>query len=237
MKELQKMVEQLRDITNHYATLINSGTPFSVAYSDEKKICTLLDKLIVQVKPYSDNLSTNLTDVRNNLFIHNTNGFIAINSFRFGSLRTIISYLRSTDFICNFARYINTPWDDINQSMEKILKDASCAKDRLDFNQVGVTCRETYILLAKKVYNPDIHKEFSAKNVSDTDAKGMLGAYLTYHSQNDKLKKYVQEAVALAETVTHMKMEDYQRMNSLVIAIVSLVGIVNNIEEGGKRKI
>ena len=171
-----------------------------------------------------------------NLFIQNQNGFIALNPFRFGSLRTIINYLRSMDFICNFARYINTPWEDINQSVQKILEDASCAKDRLEFNQVGVACRETYILLAKKVYNYDIHKDFSIKNISDSDAKGMLSAYLTYHSQNDKLKKYVQEAVALAETVTHMKTDDYQRMNSLVIAVVSLVGIINNIE-GGKRNI
>ena len=67
MKELQKTVEQLRDITNHYATLINSGMPFVVAHNDKKQIGTLLDKLIMQVKPYSNNLSTNLTDVMNNL--------------------------------------------------------------------------------------------------------------------------------------------------------------------------
>ena len=47
--------------------------------------------------------------------------------------------------------------------------------------------------------------------------------------QNDELKKYSLDAVKLAETVTHMKTTDKKRLNALVIAVISVVGIVSII--------
>ncbi len=57
----------------------------------------------------------------------------------------------------------------------------------------------------------------------------MLEAYLIAKAKNDKVKEYVKSAVNLAETVTHMKTEDNERLNALVIAVVTLVGLISNI--------
>ena len=60
-------------------------------------------------------------------------------------------------------------------------------------------------------------------------AKGMLTAYFNYKLQGQSLITYANEAVKLAETVTYMKTEDIKRVQSLVIAVTSLVGIVNSV--------
>lgn len=57
----------------------------------------------------------------------------------------------------------------------------------------------------------------------------MLDAYFTAKAQNKKVKHYAEAAVDLAETVTHIKTEDKERLNTLVVAVVSLTGLVSNI--------
>ena len=184
--------------------------------------------MITQVTLFSAHISQSLREIYSNLYI-NYNGCVYFNSFNFGGLGRILNYLSSKDFICNFAKYITTPWEDINDSLSLLLEKASTAKNRLEYNQAGVTARELYILLAKKVYDKDIHSGIDGKKISEADAKGMLEAYLISKAQNEKVRKYVEAAVNLAETVTHLKTEDKERLNTLVVAVVTLVGLVNNL--------
>lgn len=237
MLELQKTVAQITKIREYYRVKINEALPMTppmtippvvIAPNDFHCLNGLLQKLVTQLKPFSINLAQSLTDIHNKLCI-NYNNLFYFNTFSFGALGTILNYLSSKDFVCNFAKYIITPWDDVNESLALLLETASTAKNRLEYNQVGVTARELYIMLAKKVYNKDIHKDFADKEISEADAKGMLDAYFTSKVQNKKVKNYAEAAVNLAETVTHIKTEDKERLNTLVIAVVNLTGLVNNI--------
>lgn len=227
MTKLQIFASQLNDIVMHYARQINNGAYVMVCKKDVDTFYNLLDNLTTQVKSYSEFLANSLTDIRRNLFI--IQGVITFNPFRFGSLKTIVQYLLSNDFICNYAKYILTPWKDINEALALLLKDASVAKTRLEFNQVGVTARELYIMLAKKVYiKSDLTSD---KGIGDADAKGMLNTFLQRYQQNEKVKKYCDAAISLAETVTHMKTDDKQRMDTLVTAVVSLIGLINSLHD------
>ena len=229
MKELQKIVNKLKPIINFYADKINSNQFFVVNPKDSNTINQYLDKLIVQVVEYSPNMAQSLKDIRENLFIFQSHG-ISINPFRFGSLLTILGYLSSNDFIGSCFKFISTPWDDVNEAVSKILIDATTIDNRLDYNQVGVAARELYIMLAKKVFDKSIHTSPDGKEISDSDAKSMLEAFLVYNKiQNDETKKFSHDAVKLAETVTHMKTTDKKRLNALVIAVISVVGLINNI--------
>lgn len=232
MKQLQETVSKLSELRNHYASYINNANNWTVHPKDIQSFNTLISNLISQVLPYSPCIANMLIDIRNNLF-QNTQ-VVMFNPFRFGALQTILCYLKSNDFICNTAMYLNTPWNDVNESVRKLLEDTSNASVRLDYNQVGVAAREIYIILAKKVYNPSIHKSEDGKKIGEADAKGMLTAFFNSELQGQSLKNYAIEAVKLAETVTHMKTEDVKRVQSLVIAVTSLVGIVNSVYKENK---
>lgn len=229
MLELQGTVTKLKPIIKFYADKINSNQFFVVHPKDSNTINQYLEKLIVQVVEYSPNLAQSLMDIRQNLFVFQPQG-ITFNPFRFGSLQAILSYLSSNDFIGSCFKFINSPWVDVNEAVKKILIDATTIDNRLDYNQVGVAARELYIMLAKKVFDKSIHTSPHGKEISDSDAKAMLEAFLVYNKiQNDELKKYSLDAVKLAETVTHMKTTDKKRLNALVIAVISVVGIVSII--------
>lgn len=239
MLELQKTVKELTNIHEYYRVKINEAVsltppmtipPVVIAPNDFRCLNRLLQKLIAELKPFSTKLAQSLTDIHNRLYI-NYNSLVYFNTFSFGSLGTILSYLSSKDFICNFAKYIITPWNDINEAVEKLLLDSSSTEGRLDYNKVGVICREIYIMLAQKVYNPEIHKS-KDKTISAADAKGMLEAYLDYKLDDKKLKEYTKSAVALAEPVTHAKSENKVKLDILVSALISLVGIINTIHNG-----
>ena len=183
MLELQKTVAQVTKIREYYRVKINetiplippmSIPPVAIVPDDYRCLNGLLQKLIVQVKPFSANLAQSLMDIHSKLYI-NFNGLVYFNPFRLGELGAILNYLSSKDFICNFAKYIITPWEDVNESLMLFLEASSTAKNRLEYNQVGVTARELYIMLAKKVYDKDIHKDFSDKKISEADAFGMFG--------------------------------------------------------------
>lgn len=232
MKQLQATVSKLSELRNHYASYINNANNWTVNPNDIPAFNSLISNLISQILPYSPCIANMLIDIRNNLFVNGP--IITFNSFRFGSLGTILCYLKSNDFICNTAMYLSTPWIDINESVKKLLEDASKASVRLDYNQIGVAAREVYIMLAKKVYNPAIHKNEDDKKIGEADAKGMLTAFFNYELQGQSLKNYANEAVKLAETVTHMKTEDVKRVQSLIIAVTSLVGIVNSVHKANK---
>lgn len=158
MLVLQKTVTQVAKIHDYYRVKINEAAPFTppisvpqiaIATKDYHSLNSLLQKLIAQLKPFSDSLTQSLTQICSQLYI-NCSGFIYFNPFHFGALGAILNYLSSKDFICNFAKYIITPWEDINESLTLFLEAASTASNRLEYNQVGVTAREIYIMLAKK---------------------------------------------------------------------------------------
>lgn len=163
------------------------------------------------------------------LFIWNSNGTVGINPYRFGKLETVLNYLESSDFVCDFAKYIDTPWSEINSAIRKLLEDSAMASGRLSYNQVGVLGREIYIMLARKVYRPEMS---NGERIGVADAKGMIGNFIQYAligKNYEDLRSYANKAIQLAEHVTHDKTEDELGMESLVTAVIALVSVVNII--------
>lgn len=234
MKELQKINKQLLDIYKYYATMINESRFISVNQKDKLTIENFLNNEIIKIKPYSIYLANALTDVIKNLFVV-TPPIIQINPFRFGTLGTILNYVSSFDFIANYAKYVKTDWEDVNLALQKLLEDSSVANDRLSYNQVGVLGREIYIMLANKVFNKDIHKSLEGIKIGNCDAKGMLEAFFDYKLQQTEMKDFAKSAVKLAEKVVHIKIKNKQLMNTLVIAVVNLISLVNNIYKNNEN--
>lgn len=229
MKDIQAITKKLRKFYQSLAQTINSGFPIAVQPATARTAGMLMQKLQNMVIPYSESGAALLNDIRVNLFIPNPNGIIGVNPFRFGKLDAVLTYLESSDFVCDFAKYVNTPWCDINLSIRKLLTDSANADNRLSYNQVGVIAREIYILLAQKVYRSEMN---DGEEVGPTDTKRMLDNFIKYTlsgSSNEDLRGYASKAVKLAEHVTHAKNEDKAAMDSLVTAVISLVSVINII--------
>lgn len=86
-------------------------------------------------------------------------------------------------------------------------------------------------MLAQKVYSLEIKKATAGRNISPSDAKGMLEAFFDYKSTDADVKKYAKETIKLAEPLTHTKSENVDKMRTLIMAVVCLAGIVNTVFE------
>ena len=174
-----------------------------------------LDQLRQKTRFISPTMSAELADIRQYLFVAQGPGIYIFNISKFGALGVVLRYLQSEEFTCDIARYIRTPWQDINDAIKKLLIDANCVKTRIDYNQVGVAARELFIMLAQKVYSPEV-KQAAGRAISSSDAKGMLEAFFAYKSTDADVKRYAKETIKLAEPLTHTKSEKEEKMKTLI---------------------
>lgn len=232
MKEIKNLTSRLNGFYQSLAQAINRGEAIRLNKSTANNTLTLLGQLKDEVQPYSGVCVQMLEDIYSNLFFVNPDGTLGINAFRFGKLEAVLQYLNSSDFICDFAKYIKTPWEDINHLIRKLLEDSANAADRFSYNQVGVLGREIYILLGTKVYKPEMNNHADGRPIGTADAKGMLESFIEYRlkgKSNEDMRAYADKAVKLAEHVTHAKSEDKKSMETLVTAVIALVALINTI--------
>ena len=229
MTELIKDIQELRRIFDYYRVQINSGNPVNIPQGDIAQMLRLIDQLRRDTVHISPCVSAELKDIEGYLFVTQGPGFTTFNPYRFGALGAALRYLQSDEFACDSARFVRTPWDDVNAALKKLLIDANSVESRLDYNKVGVTARELYIMLAQKVYTSEVRQFAVERRIGPADAKGMLEAFFDYKSTDDDVKRYAKETIKLAEPLTHTKSENEEKLNTLVMAVVCLTGIVNAI--------
>ena len=228
MKEILTITQKIERYYDYYRAQLNAGSPVFVSQVDVNQMLTSIDQLSKKVLIVSPSISTELVDIKQHLFIMQGPGLCSFNISRFGALGVVLRYLQSEDFACDTARFIRTPWQDVNDALKKLLIDANSVNTRIDYNQVGVAAREIFILLAQKVYTPEV-KMAAGKHISSSDAKGMLEAFFDYKSIDEDVKKYAKETIKLAEPLTHTKSENVEKMKTLIMAVICLAGIVNNV--------
>ena len=230
MKDILKDAQELRRFYDYYRAQLNgSRNPVLVPSGDVSLIQRHLDQLHQKTRFISPTMSAELADIRQYLFVAQGPGIYSFNFFKFGSLGVVLRYLQSEEFACDIARYIRTPWQDVNDAIKKLLVDANSVNTRIDYNQVGVAARELFIMLAQKVYSPEVKKATAGRNISLSDAKGMLEAFFDYKSTDADVKRYAKETIKLAEPLTHTKSENEEKMKTLIMAVVCLAGIVNTV--------
>ncbi len=229
MKDILKNAQELRRFYDYYRAQLNgSRNPVIVPSGDVSLIQRHLDQLRQKTRFISPTMSAELADIRQYLFVAQGPGIYIFNISKFGALGVVLRYLQSEEFTCDIARYIRTPWQDINDAIKKLLIDANCVDTRIDYNQVGVAARELFIMLAQKVYSPEV-KQAAGRTISSSDAKGMLEAFFAYKSTDADVKRYAKETIKLAEPLTHTKSEKEEKMKTLIMAVVCLAGIVNTV--------
>lgn len=230
MKEIMKYVQELDRFFNHYVAKINNGSSIVfVPQSDRDSAIALITLLNVELRSVSPILFAELTDIKTHLFIAQGPALYSLNPYRFSALGVVLRYLKSDEFASDSAKFIHTPWPDVNEAIKKLLIDANSVSTRIDYNQVGVAAREIFILLAQKAFTPEVRKASGEKRIGTADAKGMLEAFFEYKSTDSDVKRYAKETIKLAEHLTHIKSENDETMRTLVMAVICLAGIVNAV--------
>lgn len=154
---------------------------------------------------------------------------------------TLIAVINNSDDAeISAISYEPSGWEKIDESIRIMQKDFSQASDRIDYNQIGLRCRETIILLAQQVYVENIHHPVSFPDkISKSDAKKMLEGFIEYNfsgGENDEKRKYSKAANDLANNLTHKSTAsqfDAELCYAATISVINVIRIINknsNIE-------
>ena len=122
-----------------------------------------------------------------------------------------------------------TGWAKIDRNVGKARTKLEEAEAEIDFQQVGLVCRETLIDLAQEVFNPGIHKTEDGTKVSQTDARRMLDSYLAHElggKSNEVPRKHAKAALTLANELTHKRTASFRDAALCTEATASVVNII-----------
>ena len=129
-------------------------------------------------------------------------------------------------------------WQRVDRTMDRIRELLTIASTEEHFQEVGVLCREGLISVAQAVFDPKQHPPLSNDNtnVSATDVKRMLARYLAVEisgSSTQEFRRCVNDAVDLANKVTHRRSSDYRGAALCAQATFNVIGLISLIS--GKR--
>lgn len=125
-----------------------------------------------------------------------------------------------------------TNWHRLERSVNEIKLKLNEAKTEEQFQGVGFLCRDTIITLAQAVFNIEKHPILDGTEVSKTDAKRMLEAYIAKElqsSSNEILRKYAKATLDLANELTHKRTatkKDASLCAAATIALINIIGII-----------
>lgn len=123
-------------------------------------------------------------------------------------------------------------WDKIKRSIVEIKKRETQAVAEEQYQAVGMLCREVIISLAQSVYIPEKHPSLDGVEISKTDAKRMLDAYIAVTlagKESEELRSYAKVTNKLANVLTHKRTATKQEMllcTSATFALINLIGVL-----------
>jgi hypothetical protein len=150
--------------------------------------------------------------------------------------------LRNFQILENRIVPINTPWEDINAGQKHLLNLQRMAKEIIDFQNIGNSCRTLLQKLANIIFKPTKHiSEDKSIDLSESKFKNRLHTYIRVElagSNNKELRDYAlsvittaEKSVDLANKLTHDLNATPFMAESCVISTVTVINIVKLIEK------
>ena len=124
-------------------------------------------------------------------------------------------------------------WERIDRNVKEIKVRLSQASNEEQFQSVGHLCREAIISLAQAVYDEKKYPILDGVQVSKTDAKRMLDAYIKVElagGANENLRKYARASLDLANELTHKRTADAKDASICAAATIGLINLVVILE-------
>lgn len=142
--------------------------------------------------------------------------------------RPLLERLKTSDSITAAVFPEPTGWTKIDKNLGESRRRLETAREEIDFQSVGLICRETMITLAQTVFEPNRHGAGETA-ISKTDAKRMLEGYLSVElsgSANEAARRYCKAALDLANDLTHKRTASFKTAALCAQAMASVVNLI-----------
>lgn len=126
-----------------------------------------------------------------------------------------------------------TGWAKVDRTLSEIRQRLERATTEEQFQAVGLLCREALITLAQTVFDPTRHKILDDVDVSATDAKRMLEAYLATElagGENKVARQHARAALDLANELQHKRTATFRQAalcSEATAAVINLIAIMS----------
>ena len=131
--------------------------------------------------------------------------------------------------------YEKTGWDKVDKEVDSFKDAISKAQSNREYQAVGMLGRELLITLAQTVYNKEKHPAIDGANISNTDSKRMLEAFVSHCLKEkgkwEKETKYIKNAINFANELTHERSADIVDAKLCYSAVISTVQIIKILHD------
>lgn len=140
------------------------------------------------------------------------------------------SYFSSTSMY--IEEHVPTGWERVDRAIEEMKSRLEAADNEEKYQAIGMLGRETLITVAQQVFDNGIHKSLDGVDISSTDSKRMLEAYLQYELQDssEKARKWAKSAVDLGNQLTHDRNATKRDAYLCLIAVTSVASLIKTID-------
>ena len=124
-------------------------------------------------------------------------------------------------------------WGKIERAVNEIRVRQKEAINEEQFMAVGLLCRELIVTLAQHVFVKEKHPILDGIDISDTDSKRMLEAFIAAEwsgASNETLRKFARVTLELANQLTHKRnatSKDTALCATATISLLNLIGIMS----------
>jgi len=105
-----------------------------------------------------------------------------------------------------------TGWQEVDRQVQEMRLRLDTAQSEVQFQAVGLLCREILISVSQQVYDPDLHPCQDGVTPSDTDVPRMLEAFFgaaLKGTGNDEARAQAKAAYRLALALQHKRTADF----------------------------
>jgi hypothetical protein len=230
-QELEKRIDYLKNTMISVATggqrIQNVEQQYKQVY---KKVNKALKNLDIENPNHYDNLWSWYEKWKND-FPHYQERRNYINEM-YKPLINILSEIEDTRIVD--IKVNLSDWDRINRTIIEIKKREQQAQNEEQFQAIGMLCRELIITLSQTVYNSETHLSIDGTEISKTDAKRMLDAYIAVvfpGNESEELRSYAKTTNRLANTLTHKRTATKKEMMLCVSATLALINFIGVLED------
>lgn len=135
----------------------------------------------------------------------------------------------SDDSNLNLLRYEPTGWEKVDAGMARLKDVLLKASKTTDFQSVGMYGRELLITLAQAVYDKEKHPSQDGVDISKTDSKRMLEAYIHFclrkHSKEREIK-FAKSSIDFSNELTHNRTATQMDAELCYNAVLSTIHII-----------
>jgi hypothetical protein len=122
-----------------------------------------------------------------------------------------------------------TGWARVDRTMERARRDLAQSRNEEEFQAVGMLCREALISLAQAVFNAEKHPIQQQVDVSSTDFKRMIEAYIAAElagGSSEDLRRHARASFDLANNLQHRRTANFRLAAMCLEATNSTVNII-----------